>query len=95
MMLTLLIRAIHCKRQGLPVWHNIFQSKAALGAYFILRFFVLVTLVRSLYLENYQHTFLCVLSLALFAVPIFIGAQLKNQAACYIGNRDFLLYLLR
>lgn len=77
MMLALIVRAIHCKRQGIPIWNNIFQNKAALGAYFLLRFFVLATLVRSLYLGNYQHTFLCLLSLALFAVPIFLERNLK------------------
>ena len=77
MMLTLIVRAIHCKHQGIPVWNNIFQSKAALGAYFLLRFFVLVTLVRSLYLENYQHAFLCLLSIVLFAAPIFLERNLK------------------
>lgn len=77
MTLTLIVRAIHCKHQGIPVWNNIFQSKAALGAYFLLRFFVLVTLVRSLYFENYQHAFLCLLSLVLFAAPVFLERNLK------------------
>ena len=77
MMLTLIVRAMHCKHQGIPVWNNIFQSKATLGAYFLLRSFVLVTLVRSLYLENYQHAFLCLLSLVLFAAPIFLERNLK------------------
>ncbi len=77
MAVTLIVRGLHCKRQGIPVWNNIFHSKAALGAYFLLRFFVLVTLVRSLYLENYQHTFLCLLSLMLFALPVFLERNLK------------------
>lgn len=61
----------------IPVWKNTFQSKAAFGAYFVLRFFVLVTLVRALYFENYQHAFLCILSLVLFAIPILIERNLK------------------
>ncbi len=77
MAFTLAVRVWRCKKTGIPVWSNIFQSKAAFGAYFILRFFVLVTLVRTLYLENYQHAFLCVLSLALFAVPVLIERNLK------------------
>ena len=77
MAFTLAVRVWRCKKTGIPVWSNIFQSKAAFGAYFILRFFVLVTLVRTLYLENYQHAFLCVLSLALFAVPVLIECNLK------------------
>lgn len=75
--LTLFIRAVYCIKAGIPVWHNIFQSKVAMWVYFILRFFVLVALVRSLYLENFQHAFLCLLSLVLFAAPIFLERNLK------------------
>lgn len=77
MALTLAVRTWRCKKLGIPVLRNVFQSKAAFGAYFILRFFVLLTLVRALYFENYQHAFLCALSLVLFAVPILIERNLK------------------
>ena len=93
MMLTLIVRAMHCKHQGIPVWNNIFQSKATLGAYFLLRSFVLVTLVRSLYLRELPTRF------SLSAVPCairrshFFRAKSENQAARDFRDRDFLLYL--
>lgn len=89
---------LHCRKEGISVWHNIFQSRAAFAAYFLLRFFVLVTLVRSLCLENYQHTFLCLLSLFLFAVPIFLERSLKIKLPaileviifCFIFSAEIL-----
>lgn len=52
-------------------------KKSSLIAYMVLRILVIVCLVREIILMNYLNALLCVLSLILFNIPIFIERKLK------------------
>ena len=55
------------------------SKKPVIVVYFILRLFVLLVLVRSLIIGNFENAFICVLTLLLFLVPIIIKRNLKIQ----------------
>ena len=44
--------------------------------YFVLRLLVTFTMIRSIYQENYYNAFLCLVTLMLFAAPMFIENKL-------------------
>lgn len=44
--------------------------------YFILRFFVIVSLVFQLIHKNYNNVFLCILTLILFMIPTIVDKKL-------------------
>lgn len=54
-------------------------TKGAMAVYFILRGFVVFTLVRSLFEQEYFNVLLCVLSLFLFTIPTFIEEGLRIE----------------
>lgn len=54
-------------------------KKPVIIVYFILRFFVVLVLIRSVIIGNFENVFICVLTLILFLVPVFIKKNLKIQ----------------
>ena len=54
-----------------------YESKASLTIYLILRFLVIVCMIRELFNGNFQNALLCVLSLILFLIPAFIEKTFK------------------
>ncbi len=51
--------------------------KSSLIAYIILRILVLICFVREIFLMNYLNALLCILSLILFNIPLFIEKKFK------------------
>ena len=51
--------------------HELKHNKTTFIIYSVLRFLVLVILVRSIFTRNYEHAALCLLSLVLFLLPAF------------------------
>ena len=47
--------------------------------YFILRFFVIVSLVFQLIHKNYNNVFLCILTLILFMIPTIVDKKLHIE----------------
>ena len=52
-------------------------KKSSLLVYFILRFLVILCLIRQIFLGNFDSALLCVLSLFLLLLPIIIQKNLK------------------
>ena len=52
-------------------------KKSSLIIYVVLRVLVIISLVREIFLGNYLNALLCVLSLILFNIPIFIEKKFK------------------
>ena len=42
----------------------------------VLSFFIIVTLIRSIFMQRYENVFVCVLSLVLFSMPMLIERSL-------------------
>ena len=53
------------------------NKKVVATVYFILRFFVIVTLIAQLIRGNYENVFLCILTLILFTIPTIIDKKLN------------------
>lgn len=53
------------------------SSKASVIVYFILRFLVIICLIRELCYGNFENALICVLALILFLVPAFLEKTLK------------------
>ncbi len=53
------------------------SSKSVITVYFILRILVILTLIRQLFLGNYDNVFSCILTLILFIVPFFLFNKFK------------------
>ena len=53
------------------------SKKSSIAVYLLLRVLIVICLIREFILQNYMNTILCVISLLLFAVPIFIKGKLK------------------
>lgn len=60
----------------------------------LLSILVLLTAVRAFFRGNYEHLFVCILTLTLFCVPMFIDRTLGIDLPCGIGNHHLLLYFL-
>lgn len=54
-----------------------YDSKASLVIYLILRFLVIVCMVREIFNGNFQNVLLCILSLILFLLPAFVEKTFK------------------
>lgn len=67
------------KRQKIvQYWQNqLKHNKTAFIVYSVLRALVLVILFRSIYVKNYEHAALCLLSLVLFLLPAFASGTFK------------------
>ena len=52
-------------------------SKMNITVYVILRSFVILTLIRQIFLANWNNVFLCVFTLILFLAPVFIDKKLN------------------
>ena len=53
------------------------NKKATATVYFILRFFVIVTMILQFLKGNYENVFMCALTLVLFLIPIVIERKLN------------------
>ena len=62
-------------------WSNLLKGndKKSLMVYFILRFLIIVCMIRELFNGNFQNAALCVLSLFLLILPFFLEKKLKVQ----------------
>ncbi|MFV0249422.1 MAG: hypothetical protein ACK5HP_00045 [Bacilli bacterium] len=65
------------------------SSKISIRVYVILRIAIIVCLVRELFLQNYNNALLCVLSLILFLIPIFIKDKFKINMPTAIETTIF------
>ena len=54
-----------------------YKNKETLTVYLVLRALVILTLVRSVFRQEYQSVFLCALSLVLLVLPSVISKRLK------------------
>lgn len=54
-------------------------SKRNVTVYLILRILVVITLIRQVFLGNWNNVFLCVLTLGLFLVPVLIDKKFNIQ----------------
>lgn len=52
-------------------------KKVDLTVYVVLRILVIVTMISQLFRGNFENVFMCILTLILFAVPIFIDKKLN------------------
>ena len=52
-------------------------SKMNITVYVILRSLVILTLIRQIFLANWNNVFLCVFTLILFLAPVFIDKKLN------------------
>lgn len=55
------------------------KNKISFCVYSALRLLVILALVRAIFLENYEHAALCILSLVLFLVPAFVEKQFRIE----------------
>ncbi len=55
------------------------EHKSSFFVYFILRLFVIATMVLQLFRGNYENVFLCVLTLVLLVVPSLIQVKIKIE----------------
>lgn len=62
-------------------WSNLLKGndKKTLTVYFILRFLIIVCMVRELFNGNFQNAALCILSLFLLILPFFLEKKLKVE----------------
>ncbi|MCD2491517.1 hypothetical protein LQE92_02595 [Lacrimispora sp. NSJ-141] len=55
------------------------EHKSSFFVYFILRLFVIATMVLQLFRGNYENVFLCILTLVLLVVPSLIQVKIKIE----------------
>ena len=55
------------------------NRKGVLAVYLLLRFLVILVMIRQIFLHNYWNAFLCVLVLIQFLIPYFITKKLKIE----------------
>ena len=53
------------------------NRKGVLAVYLLLRFLVILVMVRQIFLHNYWNAFLCILVLIQFLITYFITKKLK------------------
>ena len=67
------------------------EHKSSFIVFYILRALVIVTLVRQIFLHNYEGAFFCVLTIALLYVPSWVQVRLRIEAlengGEVVGNR--------
>lgn len=61
------------------IWMEIKEHKSSFVVFCILRFLVIVAMVRQLQFQNYQGFFLCILTLVLLYVPGWAQVRLKIE----------------
>ena len=57
--------------------NRIYQNKATVTVYLVLRALVILTLVRGVLRREYQTVFLCALSLVLLVLPSVVSKKMK------------------
>lgn len=85
-------------RSGSSWLRGLFDSNATFWVYAVLETLVVLTLVRSIYLESYEHAALCLLSLLLFMGPVLLPrwlhiklpAALEIILLCFIYSAEIL-----
>lgn len=55
------------------------SRKGVLVVYLLLRFLVILVMIRQIFLHNYWNAFLCILVLIQFSIPYFITKKLKIE----------------
>ena len=55
------------------------EHKSSFIVFYILRILVIVTLVRQIFLHNYEGAFFCVLTIALLYVPSWVQVRLRRR----------------
>ena len=55
------------------------EHKSSFIVFYILRALVIVTLVRQIFLRNYEGAFFCVLTIALLYVPSWVQVRLRIE----------------
>ena len=53
------------------------ENKKVAIFYTVLRFLVILCLIREIFIGNYHNVFLCILTLVLFVIPFFVEEKLK------------------
>ena len=75
-----LVRRIRwCRTMGVPIRGNVFENRLSLIVFLVLNVSTVATLVRSMFIGNFEHVFLCLLSLVLFQMPIVLQRGLRIQ----------------
>ena len=62
------------------------RSKSTFILFFVLRIIVIGIGVRSVFLGNYEHTFMCALTLALFFLPPFVSKTFQIELPTLLEN---------
>lgn len=52
-----------------------YKNKKDLSIYFILRVLVIIVMIRQIFIGNWNNVFLCIFTLVLFLIPIFIDRK--------------------
>ena len=68
-----------CRAMGVPLRGNVFENRLSLIVFLVLNVSTVATLVRSMFIGNFEHVFLCLLSLVLFQMPIVLQRGLRIQ----------------
>ena len=68
-----------CRANGMSVRGNVFENRLSLVVFLVLNVSTVATLVRSMLIGNFEHVFLCLLSLVLFQLPIVLQRGLRIQ----------------
>ena len=64
-------------KKYIKISRNYIKSKVTV--YVILRILVILTMIRQIFMANWNNVFMCILTLILFLVPAFIERQLKIE----------------
>lgn len=64
------------KKISVRKWYEQYEPKTV-KVYFVLRFLVILTLIRSVFLGNLDNVFMCLLTLLLFTLPSIIQRTIK------------------
>lgn len=67
------------KNMGKALEMELREHKSSFMVYFILRFLVILVMIRQIFNQNYESVFLCVLTLVLLIVPSFLQITLKIE----------------
>ncbi|MBQ8551341.1 MAG: hypothetical protein IJ428_00850 [Clostridia bacterium] len=62
------------------------RSKSTFILFIVLRTLVIIIGVRSVFLGNYENTFMCALTLALFLLPAFVSKTFKVELPTLLEN---------
>ena len=61
------------------LWMEIKEHRSSYAVFIVLRFLVIVSMVRQVFLHNYEGFFLCILTLLLLYIPSWLQVKLKIE----------------